>query len=49
MTTQWHAWLPFLAQDVPTTLTQPREIAAFELEQALPLLAPQFVFHPASR
>ncbi len=40
MTKQWRAWLPFLAQDVPATLQQPHEIAAFELQQVLPTLAP---------
>ncbi|MBE5803701.1 MAG: alpha-glucuronidase [Clostridiales bacterium] len=33
-------WLPFLSEDVPSTLTTPEQIARFELDQALPRLAP---------
>ncbi len=33
-------WLPFLPQDVPAGLTAPQDIARFELDQALPVLAP---------
>ncbi len=33
-------WLPFLSEDIPATLTTPEQIARFELDQALPKLAP---------
>ena len=34
-------WLPFLAQDVPAELTDPIQVARFELDLALPQLAPE--------
>ncbi len=33
-------WLPFLTQDVPANLSTPPQVARFELDQALPVLAP---------
>lgn len=33
-------WLPFLTEDIPASLVTPEQIARFELEQALPKLAP---------
>ncbi len=40
MTDIYRAWLPFLAADVPATLSTPAQVARFELDQALPVLAP---------
>ncbi len=33
-------WLPFLKEDVPASLRNPSQVARFELDQALPQLAP---------
>lgn len=33
-------WLPFLSEDIPASLVAPEQIARFELDQALPKLAP---------
>lgn len=33
-------WLPFLTEDVPAELTTPAQVARFELDQALPRIAP---------
>ena len=41
MQEQFRYWLPFLTQDVPASLTRPSQVARFELDQALPKLAPQ--------
>jgi len=38
---QFHYWLPFLPYDVPADLSAPVQVARFELDQALPLLAPE--------
>ena len=40
MANQWLSWLPFLPSDVPADFASPREVAAFELAQALPTLSP---------
>lgn len=40
MANQWLSWLPFLPADVPADFASPREVAAFELAQALPTLSP---------
>ena len=40
MANQWLSWLPFLPADVPADFASPREVAAFELAQALPALSP---------
>lgn len=39
MANQWLSWLPFLPADVPADFASPREVAAFELAQALPTLS----------
>ena len=36
----FHYWLPFLTKDVPAELTTPVDVARFELDQALPVVAP---------
>lgn len=36
----FHYWLPFLTKDVPAELTSPVDVARFELDQALPVVAP---------
>ena len=33
-------WLPFLSEDIPASLVAPEQLARFELDQALPKLAP---------
>ena len=33
-------WLPFLAKDCPAELTSPAQVAQYELEHALPVVAP---------
>lgn len=40
MSTKRLSWLPFLREDIPATCTTAEDIAAFELNQALPGLAP---------
>ncbi len=40
MHTDFRYWLPFLTDDVPAALTSPAEVARFELDQALPRIAP---------
>ncbi|MFR4292078.1 MAG: hypothetical protein ACLT74_02975 [Christensenellales bacterium] len=44
MANQWLSWLPFLPADVPADFASPREVAAFELAQALPTLSPNLRF-----
>ena len=40
MHTAFRYWLPFLTEDVPAALTLPADVARFELDQALPRIAP---------
>lgn len=40
MNTKRLSWLPFLQEDIPATCTTAQDIAAFEVSQALPQLAP---------
>lgn len=40
MNTKRLSWLPFLREDIPATCTTAQDIAAFEVNQALPQLAP---------
>ena len=40
MHTDFRYWLPFLTEDVPADLTTPAQVARFELDQALPRIAP---------
>ena len=40
MHTDFRYWLPFLMDDVPAALRSPADVARFELEQALPRIAP---------
>ena len=40
MRNTFHYWLPFLTKDVPAELTSPVDVARFELDQALPVVAP---------
>ncbi len=42
MNTKRLSWLPFLTEDIPAHLTAPADVARFELQQALPRLAPGF-------
>ncbi len=42
MKESWRSWLPFLTDDVPEGFTQPMETARFELDHALPRLAPDW-------
>jgi len=40
MHTQFRYWLPFLTENAPADLTSPVDVARFELDQALPRVAP---------
>ena len=41
MRAEFRYWLPFLKEEVPAHMTNPAQVARFELDQALPELAPQ--------
>lgn len=40
MHTAFRYWLPFLTDDIPADLSSPAQVARFELDQALPRIAP---------
>lgn len=40
MRDEFRYWLPFLAKDIPASLTTPAQVAQYELEHALPAVAP---------